>query len=320
MKTEYERYICDKDSLRETLDTYGVAIIPSVLTSTECNKMSSGMWDFFEHITQEWTTPIDRSDTSTWRGIYDLSPLHSQLFQHWNVGHCQASWDIRQKKKIVDIFARLWNCEKKDLLTSFDGFSMCLPPEATNKGWQNKTWFHTDQSYVRNDMECIQSWVTANDVTADDASLAIYEGSHLLHEEFAVAYNKTGVDDWYKFKDDEERFYSSRCTAKKIICPKGSMVFWDSRTIHCGTNPVRSRGVENIRQVIYLCYMPRSLCTSQYLGKKQNYFETMRTCNHWPCKPKAFPKNPRTYGGKLPTITAIDKPVLTPLGLKLAGF
>ena len=250
METEYERYICDKETLRETLDLYGVAIIPSVLTNKECNDMSSGMWDFFEHITQNWTIPIDRNRTSTWREIYKLSPLHSQLFQHWNIGHSQVSWDLRQKKKIVDIFAHLWNCQKKDLLVSFDGLSMCLPPEATNKGWQNKTWFHTDQSYDRNDMECIQSWVTANNVTSDDASLAIYEGSHLLHEEFACEYDKTGKDDWYKLNLEEEKFYSDRCVARKIICPKGSMVFWDSRTIHCGTNPVRSRGVENIRQVI----------------------------------------------------------------------
>ena len=66
--------------------------------------------------------------------------------------------------------------------------------------------------------------------------------------------------------------------------------------------------------------MPRELCAGNYLGKKQNYFETMRTCNHWPCKPKAFPNNPRTYGADLPTITTIDPPTLSSLGLKLAGY
>ena len=51
---EYERYACTKESLKETLEKYGVAIIPRVLNDEECEKMVSGMWDFFEHITQNW--------------------------------------------------------------------------------------------------------------------------------------------------------------------------------------------------------------------------------------------------------------------------
>ena len=42
------------------------------------------------------------------------------MFQHWNVGHAQVSWTLRQKPKIVDIFAKLWNCKRRDLLTSFE--------------------------------------------------------------------------------------------------------------------------------------------------------------------------------------------------------
>ncbi len=45
-----------------------------------------------------------------------------------------------------------------------------------------------------------------------------------------------------------------------------------------------------------------------------------RTTSHYPCNPKLFPKNPRTYGKELPTIKIIDKPNVTELGLKLAGF
>ena len=66
--------------------------------------------------------------------------------------------------------------------------------------------------------------------------------------------------------------------------------------------------------------MPRSLSTKKELLKKQKAFEELRMTSHWPAKVKLFPKNPRTYGGKLPEITIIDRPVVNDLGLKLSGF
>ena len=41
---------------------------------------------------------------------------------------------------------------------------------------------------------------------------------------------------------------------------------------------------------------------------------------HWPTPVKLFPKSPRTYGGPVPNVTDLPKPVLTSLGKKLAGF
>jgi hypothetical protein len=49
---EFEKYICTKETLKYTIDNYGVAIIPNVLDENECNNMVNKIWDFFEHITQ----------------------------------------------------------------------------------------------------------------------------------------------------------------------------------------------------------------------------------------------------------------------------
>jgi len=57
---EFEKYVCSKETLKQTIDTYGVAIIPSILTESECKNMVDKIWDFFEHITQKWETPINR--------------------------------------------------------------------------------------------------------------------------------------------------------------------------------------------------------------------------------------------------------------------
>ena len=66
--------------------------------------------------------------------------------------------------------------------------------------------------------------------------------------------------------------------------------------------------------------MPRELSTQKLLEKKQKAFQELRTTSHWANKPTLFPKNPRTYGNELPTITKINQPNLTDLGKKLAGF
>jgi len=102
-----DKYITTKENLKDTVDKYGVAIIPNVLNEDECEQMVSEMWNYFEHITFECETPIDRNNEKSWKGIYDLFPLHSMLFQHFEVGHCQACWNLRQNQKIINIFSKI---------------------------------------------------------------------------------------------------------------------------------------------------------------------------------------------------------------------
>jgi len=323
MSYEYERYIAKKETLRETINNYGVAIIPNVLNDLECENIVNGIWDFLEHISQQWDTPIDRNDQDTWREFYKLYPLHSMLIQHWGVGHSQVAWDVRQNIKICEIFAHLWNCNINDLLVSFDGLSFNLPPEITKKGWNKQnTWYHTDQSYTTPDFKCIQSWITGLDVNNGDATLSFMEGSNKYHNDFKERYNIEKKDNWYKLNEEEQNFYLEEkgCVIKNIRAPKGSLVFWDSRTIHCGIEASKTRLNPNFRAIVYLCYMPRQLSNNKNLIKKQKALTELRTTSHYPCEIKLFPKLPRTYGGPIENITPILAPVLNDLGKRLAGF
>jgi hypothetical protein len=193
-----------------------------------------------------------------------------------------------------------------------------LPPEDTNKGWNRKLYLHTDQSFLKNDFHCVQSWITALDVNEGDATLAFLEKSHKFHAEMGQVFNLKQKEDWFKLENQHETFCQQKgCPLVKIKCPKGSLVLWDSRTIHCGVEPIKGRLKPNLRCVIYLCYIPRMKFSNKDLEKKRNWFNELRTCGH---SGKVFPKTPRTYGGEVPNITHIDKPVLTDLGRKLVGF
>lgn len=318
----YKKYLTTKEKLKETLELYGVAIIPNVINEKECNDMINNMWDYLEHITKNLDIPINRNDYNSWGSYSKLYFLHSMLIKNFGIGHSKLLWDLRQNSKIIDIFAKLWNVKTEDLLVSFDGASFHFPPEKTKKGWnRGGIWLHTDQSYLRNEFECIQSWITAYDVNPGDATLTFLEKSHLYHAKCAEKFNITDKPNWYKLTDEHIDYYTSKgCNKRSIKCKKGDLVLWDSRTIHQGQEPLKERLEENFRCVAYLCYTPRSLASKTDLKKKVKCFEDLRTTSHWPHKPKMNPINPRTYGQELPNINPIAKPILTDVGRRLAGY
>ena len=41
---EYEKYVTNSDNVLDTLNKYGVAIIPDILNQLECDTIKQGMW------------------------------------------------------------------------------------------------------------------------------------------------------------------------------------------------------------------------------------------------------------------------------------
>ena len=109
----------------------------------------------------------------------------------------------------------------------------------------------------------------------------------------------------------------------KAYCAKvsaGSLVMWDSRTVHQGIESRRDRENPNIRCVVYVCYQPRSLADEDDLALKQKAFKDRRMTTHWPAKVKLFDELPRMHGRAIPPVRTQPMPVLSELGEKLAGF
>lgn len=322
MNYEYKKYICTQTTLMETIDKYGVAIIPKILNKEECTMMNDGVWDYLEHVSQKFNKPIKRNIKDTWKQFFELYPKHGMLMQHFGIGHAKYCWDIRQNPKVVDVFSKLWKVKQDELISSFDGASFHIPHEVTNRGiYRGKNWLHTDQSYCRNDFECVQSWVTGYDVNEGDATLTVLEKSNQYHKDAAKHFKISNPSDWYILNEKELDWYNKKgCHQVCIKCKAGDMVFWDSRTIHSGRETSKDRKKANFRNVVYVCMTPKSLASESQISKRIYAFESFRTTNHWPHKVKLFPVNPRTYGKKLETFTEINKPTLTALGKKIVGY
>lgn len=333
---EYEcaHLFTDAAGARATLAQYGVAVIPRLMDAPKCDRLVGQVWDYFEHVSADWPVPARRDDPATWPHIPNNMFLsHGQLLQWFEGAHSQAAWDLRQDPALVAPFAELWHCAPADLLVSFDGFSFAVPPEQRGgRGFERDSWFHCDTHDYKNKNKnknnkyaCVQSWVTPLDVAPGDGTLVVMEGSHLHHDEVRAILQSTedaSKFNWYKTDQRQvvAEYERRGCVRRRIVCPAGSMVLWDSHTLHYGGAPLRGRANPTARCVVYLCYKPRAQITKANLAKRLHYFATRRGTCHDPCEVRVFPLTPRTYGKPIVPMRPVPPPKLTPLGRRLVGF
>lgn len=339
-----EGFVTTIENLKETLKKYGVAIIHNVIDAVTCEKTIDGLWDYLELVSGKWKIPIKRNDKSTWKHYRELKVLHGMLMKHFGIGQAQFAWDLRQKEEIYSIFMELYGVDKpEDLLSSFDGASFLPDPNVVGqptRGWlkgKYAFWMHTDQSFLDSEFRCVQSWVTMHDVNEYDATLFVIPKSHLIHEEYRKKFdltlecnaNLSSPNNWQLLTEEQLAFAENHPLCKEygivgMNCPKGSMAFFDSREIHCGSehfnHPDR---FPNDRFVQYICFAPRSLASEEDLIVKRNAFKEGDTTAHWPGKNiRVNSRKPRQYSAEdiLQEMVKLPLPSLTPLGLRFAGF
>ena len=308
--------------IEQKLDTFGICYIPNTINKDQCVEMISGTWKFFEHITQNFQTPIKCGDSSTWSSFDALCGGLGMMYQGWNIGHAQHLWNLRQHENIANVYAQLYRCNKEDLLVSFDGQAFQIPPEYTDKHWDNesKCHLHLDQSLYHTERDGYQSFITANDIKEGDATIRFLEGSHLLINEFNQRFGKFKSGDWVVFEKEHLQFLRSKCREKFLRCPAGSMVLWDSRLAHCGSNPRRGRENKSYRCIAYISYAPRYKAKEMDIVMKTRAFDELYTSNHYAHRPTYFRTIPQDSLISEDEYVQIDPPILSRFGYILAGF
>lgn len=324
------------DDAPDILRKQGFVIIEDYkLPQETCETALTEVWEALESIIS-----IDRKDKNTYNKYFDLQPLHSMLLQHYGFSQLPTVWHSREHA--APIFAKLWNVDVNDLITSMDGISFHIPPElfTSNRGrYRDNSWFHTDQSYLKEGGCCIQGFWNMLDCSENDACLSVLSESHKYQTAFKEKFllhkdKKDIVGDWYKLHDEEISFYKEKCQWYHVCPPQGAFVIWDSRTIHCGTEPRLPRNHPTFRLIHYVCMLPRfQIHTDEYScngitetdkKKRIKAFEEGRSLTHWPYKPKLFSKYPRVYGGKSTLKVQIKKSMkledMTLLQKRLLGY
>lgn len=265
----------------QDLKEKGYAVIPDVLNDEEVQQAI----DYF----YTWLN----SDQQ----IQNHNSPHG-VMQFWEVAHQQHAWYIRTRLGVLNFFKTFWNTE--ELVVSFDGTNHM--PENLKK--KDTSWEHVDQSYSDSSFKCLQAYVSLT--TNTHRTFVVYEGSHKLHAEYAIEKNLTSnKKNWIKIEKD---YLDKIKESKRILHVKaGSLVLWDSRTIHCncyGTVPEE-------RIVQYVSYLPRNnkKLTKKMQEKRQKYFLERRTTSHWAYPVKVNSLQPDRRDKSLPPI---DYSVLQP--------
>lgn len=300
-----------------SLKERGYAVIPGILDDAECDTMWDMMWDF---IGRTSNGRVDRADPTTWRHEWPVA-LH-WILKNYNVGQSQPTWYARGSLAVIAVFALIYGTDK--LFCSYDGFAM-IPDvkqmdshaDGEDASLRENNWMHFDQTpYLADMLLCLQAWVTCREVNEGAPTLKVLPESHKRLGEFvAKGYApKTKADGpdtthWYKpssedtaavFGDDWES------NLVRVECPKGSMVLWDSRTMHQGGVPIAGyEGAQKDRGIVYVCYAPASQCEAAGRGavRRKELAADDRTTAHWPQFLKPNGKNPRTYGQEMPPTT-----------------
>lgn len=318
---KYTEHYCELENVRDKLARDGVAVIRGVLTPDEITQARDLKWKMMHELSNGKMTS---TNPQSWGFLYELHPLHSMLIQHWGVSQSELAWHIRQAPGVAPVFSKIWDdTPPEDLITSFDGLSIHLPPEITKRGWYHGSiWLHTDQAPGRPNLECIQGLVNLYDVRAGDATLKVLKGSHNYIAEYATIFNRTqDMDDWNRMNSTEIEWFRQRgCTEENILANAGDLVLWDSRVCHQGMEPLHCRPQPNTRCVVYVCMLPRSTATPRILQKRIDAYVTNRATTHWPNKAKLFARTPQTYGAALPQVGELTPPQITPLGRRLIGY
>lgn len=260
--------------LREVIANEGVAIVTNVLTPSDIESAKSGMVDWIKERVPNFS--ID--DPSTFAAAARSTFIH-RIVKHYGVGQAQFMVDLRSNPRVLQMFSAIHNIPVDQLRCGFDGCCFMPPPEHLSSRHRafddnSKGWLHRDQSLVdarseqlvADQSDTIQGLVNLIDATRDDGTFTCIPGTQIFTEQLRERWEARGITkakmraQWLKMSDEDLNWITDTMGyhVYRVPLPAGSMVFWDSRTIHSNCYPKRSRSVPRWRMCAYICMFPET--------------------------------------------------------------
>lgn len=257
--------------LKDIVDVYGVAILTDYFGDHYADDLFAS--------TKKWLIDLNiglTNDLATWKTAnMPLGPRYG-MYQSI-VSHCPDFWKLRED--MAPIFSVLYGTT--ELMSSIDGASF-YPGLGAPRNVKNSDWAHIDQT-VSSDLLCYQGQFVATDTSA---SFVATPGSSLRH---ADVLRKCGIPkdagNWHKFTDTEVNKLISMFGDDyqlPILAPKGSVIIWDSRTIHSARYP--DLGENSWRASFYVSMRPINTFSQRNMDTIKRAALEGRTTNHWGTK------------------------------------
>lgn len=309
----------DAAGVAHTLGKYGVAIMPGVVSRSQCETDFDAVMRDLEKI----VPTFKYADSRTWPNLRrDGHALHTMLFQHLGIAWAQSVVNIRQNPKLSQIFAELWTeldrkrvAEKgpyrpEDMLASSDGIAALLNKSDYPYGWykDGSDWLHCDRSH-RSNVTSVQAFVNFCDTrSADVRRNACFEallGSHQYRKEFIERFPDIPDVEFNLLQTQAHLdFYivEKKCEVVFVDAKAGDMVFFTSSIVHQGKPAERQPNSDVFapavfrRLVVYISMQPRFYATPKDIEKKRKAFDELRGTRHCAARGvELFSYLPRMY-------------------------
>jgi hypothetical protein len=273
------------DDAAKDLKTKGYAVIPSLFTEEECLDFKERVWDFLDSL------GLKRDLNYASIKATQLPPHSHGIMHAYRMNHAKPFRELRVNPKVLAVHSRLNG--SSCLVSSLDRVNIKFPGRSYRS---QGSWAHVDQNARNLGLRYVQSYVTFNECREDSPQNRFYEGSHLIFEKFfSNRRTEKAGDAWLRLSPEDRISVVKdyKCPLVKPNCPAGSMVLWDSRTIH---DPDEGTDFDSGRLVGYLCY---SRCfpgmKQGFKTKKTEAFSNFRATPHAPYPQTLFGKTVRTY-------------------------
>ena len=242
------------------LEQHGYVVIKDVLTFEEVNEGLRLFINDWKHVSPNFIF----SYKNTW--TTDNSPMmwaKGMIYTN-GLGQSDFQWYLRTRDNIKNIWERLY--DTKELVVSFDGFSVFL-----DKKQKPKYWLHVDQGNSEKQLS-IQGAYNFLPVNESDAGFVVVPDSH---KTFTNENDKKGnfilLD-----KDDPHRE-----RAVKLIIPPNCFVLWNSKTVHANTGMSKPKKQELNRLTSYIAFFPKKDRNKEILKKRTEGYKNGHNCSHW---------------------------------------
>ncbi len=291
----------------------GYMVIPNVLSPTECKQFAARLYETANQLIRapDLREGVAESpevrNAARERNFFHCRTARNwpgrtrgKIFQNYGAGTSPVAMDLRSHRKVLNVWSQYYGVPVDELVSSCDAISFARHDMRHGKP-DIADWLHIDESYS-NKLNRVQGFVTFEDQGAYDATLIVIpESNHFKNEFFERNPElKTQKHDFVKIRADHFVTPDGR-TLKwiKVVAPAGSMVLWESKTMHCAgfyEEEVPEGVTQHNRAVIYTCCAPR-------VPGVDIVFQPGRTSTHEPIYRKYFPDHPR-FGKKIEPLFA----------------
>jgi len=242
------------DRVRSTLAEHGVCLVIDVLNEQECshfenlwnadllNVLGAAKVDANKAAMQRFREEGMKAWPQSWSRAIGKKGVASQR----GLPHGAFAWNCRMHSEVRKTFANIFETSVDDLAVGLDCIfwsSADTPPSESNT-----EWLHCDQNHRTGlTWPCVQGvlYVWPSE-TENSSTTVVWPGSHhevydrIMRDRTAIKRGRSIDGQSVKLSHlsdcilREELTNEAMVACRRVPCPSGSLLLWDSRTIHQG--------------------------------------------------------------------------------------